>query len=122
MQKQARKITIQIFSDGENQQTEGLEEIIKGWSSEWNQQYSEYGAVNFETGPNLKEKHDQGIIPNKLKNIAFIRNPDLFFVVKDSQKVLGGIEITVHSPDGSNVEKRYPYLWAVMPPLVKTRF
>jgi len=25
---------------------------------------------------------------------------------------LGGVEITDHSPDGSNADKRYPYLWA----------
>jgi hypothetical protein len=105
------QITIQIFRDGENQPI-GLNEITEGWFSTWNQFYHEFGTITFEQGPNLKEEHEEGVVPDKLKNIAFIRNPDLSFVIKDTQVVLGGVEITVHSPDGSNAEKRYPFLWA----------
>jgi hypothetical protein len=51
------------------------------------------------------------VLPSRLKKIAVIRNPDVYFVEESTGVELGGIEFTAHSPDGSNAEKRYPFLW-----------
>jgi hypothetical protein len=40
-----------------------------------------------------------------------VRNPDVYFAEATRAVELGGVEITVHSPDGANVEKRYPFVW-----------
>lgn len=61
---------------------------------------------------NLKASGNRVGLPAGLLRIERIRNPDVFFVEATRGIELGGIEITSHSPDGSNIEKRYPFLWA----------
>ncbi|WP_025686062.1 hypothetical protein [Paenibacillus maysiensis] len=105
------KTIVQVFTDGENQPI-GLTEIIDSWLENWNANYLDIGEIEFEPGRNLKESSVANSIPALLKRISTIRNPDIFFVAKQTQDLLGGVEVTVHSPDGSNADKRYPLLWA----------
>ncbi len=105
------KITVQVLTDGADAPA-GLGPIVDSWKSAWKTNYPDIGSVDFEVGSNLKVHDLGGKIPQKLKRIARVRNPDISFVAQPSEFVLGGVETTTHSPDGSNVEKRYPFLWA----------
>src|SRR5262245_4106636 len=64
---------------------------------------SEGGSLKFEAGANLKRISKMDV-PPLLRQISGVRNPDLYFATNDHKTELGGIEITLHSPDGSNVE------------------
>lgn len=105
-------ITIDIFIDGE--ETPLLDDFKKTWLNDWIQKYSSLGNIAFNQPINVKEKAGFNSLPENLKSAFDIRNPDIFFVatIQGKKVVLGGVEITVHSPDGSNVEKRYPFIWA----------
>lgn len=106
-----REIKINIYQDGENEPI-GMDEIVTSWSSHWDMHYKQHGNLVFYSDLNIKKAGVIAEAPEKLQNIAIIRNPDISFVLEETGKLLGGIEITTHSPDGSNVEKRYPFLWA----------
>lgn len=107
----AHRVQVSVFTDGENK-PQGYEQIISGWKKAWVDKYPQVGELSFEPGPNLKEVPGDNAAPAGLWRVVAVRNPDLFFVDVDSQFIVGGSEITTHSPDGSNVEKRYPFLWA----------
>lgn len=104
-------LEISVYQDGGNQ-PEGLSEMIAAWQRVWMKEYGQHATLRFTGTVNVKELAAQSDLPVKLKKIAAIRNPDVYFVEKSLSIELGGVEITTHSPDGSNVEKRYPYLWA----------
>jgi hypothetical protein len=106
------QIQINVFVDGE--ETHFLDDIKKLWAARWSKKYSSLGTILFNDPVNIKEHVGIAALPPSLKQAFEIRNPDLFFVARIGPKTtpLGGIEITVHSPDGSNVEKRYPFIWA----------
>ncbi len=105
-------IQIDIFVDGE--ETHLLEDFKQLWLEKWAQNYSSLGNIVFNSSINVKEQAGFNSLPDYLKSAFEIRNPDIFFVanINDKKVALGGVEITVHSPDGSNVEKRYPFIWA----------
>lgn len=104
------QLNINIYQDGENE-SEGLGEIIKSWAEVWETEYCSHAQLQFSETKNVKLLSVHSNLPPKLSKIAVIRNPDIYFVETNSGIELGGVEITTHSPDGSNVEKRYPYLW-----------
>ncbi|WP_368231491.1 hypothetical protein [Aeromonas sp. s3] len=105
-------IEIDIFVDGE--ETYHLEDFRQFWVNIWGQKYLNLGPIRFNNPVNVKEKSGFDSLPQDLKVAFEIRNPDIFFVasIGNNKVALGSIEITVHSPDGSNVEKRYPCIWA----------
>lgn len=105
-------IQLDIFIDGE--ETPFLDDIKRLWINRWAKNYSSLGTLRFNTPVNVKEQSGIAALPSKLTQAFEIRNPDVFFSARLGGKAtpLGGIEITVHSPDGSNVEKRYPFIWA----------
>ncbi|GGO67262.1 hypothetical protein [Bowmanella pacifica] len=107
---QMDKITITIFVDGD--EPECLEVIVDEWLNIWRHDYSSFPELSFKGPINVKKQKEIEKLPFPLNEIAAIRNPDIFFYCENIGKVIGGIEITVHSPDGSNVEKRYPFIWA----------
>ena len=106
------KISISIFVDGD--ETHFLDTIKEIWSTHWDANYAELGELIFNEPINIKEQAGINALPKSLTSAFEIRNPDIFFAAKIGDKTLplGGIEITAHSPDGSNVEKRYPFIWA----------
>lgn len=106
------KITVQIFVDGD--ESDFLYTIKKTWQDRWTSHYSHLGTLVFDAPVNVKEFSGLGKLPANIQKAFLIRNPDIFFVasIGARQIVLGGIEITAHSPDGSNVEKRYPFIWS----------
>jgi hypothetical protein len=86
--------------------------IIEAIKSTWKICYSKYIGLDINEGfQNIKKKTVLETAPAKVKLIAGIRNPDLYFVEETRNVILGGIEATNHTPDGSNATKRYPYLW-----------
>lgn len=101
---------ISIFQDGDNDSVV-LPHVLDGWNYTWTKFYNEFFTLDFVEGGNLKNNTVFENLPDKSKNIVDIRNPDIYFIENTNGIELGGIEITVHSPDGSNVEKRYPYIW-----------
>ncbi|WP_419210339.1 hypothetical protein ABRP32_01090 [Providencia manganoxydans] len=105
-------IQIDIFTDGE--ESHFLDDIVLPWLERWKHDYSFLGEIKFNTPVNVKTRHGFFMLTPMLRQAFEIRNPDLFFVanINGNAVPLGGIEITAHSPDGSNVEKRYPFLWA----------
>jgi hypothetical protein len=105
-------IEIDVFVDGE--ETPLIEDFKQFWLDNWVRDYSTLGDIRFNSPINVKDQPGFDSLPENLKAVFEIRNPDVFFVANiDGKKVaLGGVEITVHSPDGSNVEKRYPFIWA----------
>ncbi|WP_225182236.1 hypothetical protein [Pectobacterium aroidearum] len=105
-------IQIDIFTDGE--ESHFLDEIVLHWLEQWKQDYSFLGDIIFNAPVNVKTQLGFFALTPMLRQAFEIRNPDLFFVANFGGNTipLGGIEITAHSPDGSNVEKRYPFLWA----------
>lgn len=104
------QFTISLYQDGENESPE-LTLILSSWSAVWRARYGAHGDLQFQPPLNLKDEKTRLTLPPRLKKIADVRNPDIYFVERSSGTELGGVEITDHSPDGSNVDKRYPYLW-----------
>lgn len=102
---------IQVHTDGENEPS-GREEVVNRWQTTWREFYSTHARLEFGEGINLKRTASHNNLSRALREIVYIRNPDIFFSESTLGIDLGGIEITTHSPDGSNVEKRYPYIWA----------
>ena len=105
-------ITVQVFVDGD--ESGFLHTIIEKWQERWASNYFNLGILAFAEPVNVKALAGLGQLPIKTQKAFLIRNPDIFFVatVNGREIVLGGVEITVHSPDGSNVEKRYPFIWS----------
>jgi len=104
------QLSIRPYTDGP--QPPGFRQIVGSWKATWQQYYSDAADLEFLSQTNLKLAENRSSLPTVLKYIERIRNPDLYFVETTTGTELGGIEITDHSPDGSNVEKRYPFLWA----------
>ena len=102
---------ILIYKDGADDPT-GLNEIVKAWKECWEKHYSAVESLEFSEPKNCKHQNNISDLPEEVTNIFEIRNPDIFFICETNLTPLGGVEITVHSPDGSNAEKRYPYIWA----------
>lgn len=107
-----KQVSIKVFVDGE--ETHFLDVIEKIWKQHWDHNYQSIGGLSFKQPVNVKEKTGFDTLPTEVKGAFQIRNPDVFFIAEIGGKEvpLGGIEITVHSPDGSNVEKRYPFIWS----------
>ena len=106
------EIKITIFVDGDTPIF--LNKMIDWWCAEWNSRFYDLGTLTFERILDVKRKEGFDSLPLHLKPAFLVRNPDIFFVatIGLQELVLGGIEITTHSPDGSNVEKRYPFIWS----------
>jgi hypothetical protein len=99
---------IEVYVDGANQSV-GKSEIEKSFQASWHLNYeSTYGSVVFKSPLDLKTSPSGH---PRLDAAADVRNPDLFYWSTVFGPLLG-VEITTHSPDGSNIEKRYPFLWA----------
>ncbi len=104
------QLSIQSYTDGP---TPGCyREILASWRATWDAHYTSYAELEFLSPINIKLVENRDGLPEALKYIERIRNPDLYFFEKSKKVELGGLEITDHSPDGSNIEKRYPFLWA----------
>lgn len=99
------------YLDGDNE-PEGYRAVVKAFEDVWTSNYGNAGTPRFVPPVNVKQGSERVTLPTELARIASIRNPDFFFAVPKWNIELGGVEITGHSPDGSNVEKRYPFLWA----------
>lgn len=104
-------IEVLSYLDGSNE-PEGFREVVAAFEKTWSSKYSAAGSLRFPAPVNVKQAEERSSLPPELSRIAGIRNPDFFFYVPQFKVELGGVEITGHSPDGSNVEKRYPFLWA----------
>lgn len=104
-------LVIKVYQDGDAQPWK-LGELINAWENVWQSDYQNFASIQFRTGLDLKQTDTISLLPESLLYIASIRNPDLYFVEETQGVELGGIEITTHSPDGSNMDKRYPYIWA----------
>lgn len=102
---------ILTWSDGDIVPTL-VRQIQSHMLASWQTWFPGEARLEFVGARNLKSSVDLKTASNELQAIAFIRNPDVFFELLEPRHDLGGIEITVHSPDGSNADKRYPYLWA----------
>jgi len=108
------EVEITVFQDGENASPE-REAIEAAIIKTWRKYYDKSASLRIRVGcVNLKEHPEAARSLPKLSKIYDVRNPDIYFVAKHGDKFteLGGVEITTHSPDGSNVDKRYPFLWA----------
>lgn len=103
-------LIVNIFVDGN--ETPLLGSILAGWQREWDENYGHVRQLVFEGPVNLKTAAGAASLPPVYREVAEVRNPDLFFFERTLSVSLGGVEITDHSPDGSNADKRYPYLWA----------
>lgn len=124
------QLNITTYHDGENAPAD-LESIKTAWLVEWKKHYEQVATLKFDRHVNVKNTSASSNFPPLLKKITAIRNPDVYFVEESFKIELGGVEITDHSPDGSNVEKRYPFLWAakkygvsgfIVSPYAKERF
>jgi len=104
------EIDISIFTDGSTPGV-GFAEIRGAFETEWRQSYSHLRQIAFSEPTNLKRSAASSL-PSSLSQIASVRNPDLYFYAEGLDVELGGVEVSNHSPDGSNIEKRYPFLWA----------
>ena len=102
---------ILTFLDGDSP-SPLVDDVLRALGEGWSRYYPELPALEFRAPVNLKRDHALELCSEPLRTISKVRNPDVFFSVEDPQCDLGGIEITVHSPDGSNADKRYPYLWS----------
>lgn len=102
---------ITTWHDGDNDcpSTRCLQRSIQ---FHWANEFPGAPPLVFSGVKNLKLAEDLASASKALKAIAYIRNPDVFFQLEEPYVEIGGVEITVHSPDGSNADKRYPYLWA----------
>ncbi|MDT7543613.1 MAG: hypothetical protein QOE33_3517 [Acidobacteriota bacterium] len=104
-------LKIVVYQDGDNE-TDELNIIRDAWGKTWAKVYNKYASISFDHNiVNVKAESPSIALPTKLKVIAAIRNPDIYFYESTNKIELGGVEITTHSPDGSNIEKRYPYIW-----------
>lgn len=103
-------LSVSIFSDGDDPPI--LRAVVDAWQQTWTNEYGSQANLNIAAAINLKVSRNRLALPPGLERIERIRNPDVFFVETTHGVELGGIEITSHSPDGSNIEKRYPFLWA----------
>lgn len=103
-------LTVDVYCDGG--EPPPLPDIIAAWTAAWSRHYEQSARLTVRDPINLKIAENRSLIPAGLTRIERIRNPDVFFVESSKCAELGGIEITDHSPDGSNIEKRYPFLWA----------
>ena len=90
----------------------GVREVADAWSAEWGRSYHSGGDLVFLDHRNLNDAQHRGLLPEIAQRIGKIRNPDALFVAEGLNLELGNLEVTVHSPDGSNIEKRYPLLYA----------
>ena len=106
----SKDLLIKTFLDGEDASL--LPAIRQGWAQTWQKFYGSVVGLRFETPVNLKTAGGLAALPAHYKPVAGVRNPDLFFYESTKSIDLGGVEVTTHSPDGSNADKRYPYLWA----------
>ncbi|WP_219612100.1 hypothetical protein, partial [Vibrio parahaemolyticus] len=98
-----RDIRITTFVDGD--EPVFLNSVFSWWIREWADLYSHLGNITFDRVLDVKKRDGFNVLPESLQSAFLIRNPDLFFIAEvDGESVsLGGIEITTHSPDGSNV-------------------
>lgn len=103
-------MNIQPYTDGD--EPFGFPEILASWKATWGRCYRSAAPIEFAAPLNVKQAGNRTALPPSLAYFERVRNPDLYFVESNSGLELGGIEITDHSPDGSNIEKRYPFLWA----------
>ena len=101
-------LNVVCFCDGD--EPEVLKNISREMSMHWEKNYKT--EIIFKESINIKQLKNKKLLPEKLKKIEEIRNPDIYFFEENNKIELGGIEITTHSPDGSNIEKRYPFLYA----------
>jgi hypothetical protein len=108
---QGDEIQVLTFTDGPLPGPQWLE-IKRGWEKCWDDNYGSLGDLEFLESRNLKEKEVFAALPARSREAVGVRNPDLLFVASPGEIELGGLDLTVHSPDGSNIEKRYPFLWA----------
>lgn len=103
-------LQVQTYSDGPAPL--GLRDIQMSWEATWRKHYHCNVPLQFRPPINIKNAANRTTLPDGLRYIEKVRNPDLYFFERTKCIELGGVEITDHSPDGSNIEKRYPYLWA----------
>jgi hypothetical protein len=109
-------LEVATYTDGGNV-PDAWREIAHAWNETWTGQYQALGELTFSHFIDLKDPMGAATLPLRSRAAAAIRNPDLLFLVGGCANLpapveLGGIEITTHAPDGSNIEKRYPFLWA----------
>lgn len=104
----ASGVDIQPYVDGGNQAA-GKSVLEAAFARKWSADYAgRYGPLRFLDDIDLKRNLSGH---RTLDDAAAVRNPDLFYWANGYGDV-GGVEITTHSPDGSNIEKRYPFVWA----------
>ncbi|HEX2072063.1 MAG TPA: hypothetical protein VHF90_10500 [Thermoleophilaceae bacterium] len=104
-------LTVEVYADG-SEPHDAWGVIRDAWATEWSSTYPSIGAVAFEEARDLKAADVRAALPPRLSFISDIRNPDLFFTIREHRLELAGLEFSTHSPDGSNIEKRYPLLWS----------
>lgn len=114
--KGSQMLEVVTYTDGGNV-PDAWHEIAHAWSETWRSQYQALGGLTFNEFVDVKDPVGAASLPLRSLAATAIRNPDLLFVVGGCSTLpipveLGGIEITTHAPDGSNIEKRYPFLWA----------
>lgn len=100
------KVDIDVYVDGATA-PHGFKELQESWQSAWADLIPSV-PLGFKAPRDLKRV---GGLPQAVATLAEVRNPDVFFTLGDLD-LIGGVEVTTHSPDGSNIEKRYPFLWA----------
>lgn len=103
-------LEIDSYIDGESI-PHGYEPICAAWKVVWAAHYEGRATLRFRRPKNIKMEAERVDLPKHLAAIERVRNPDMYFVEATQLIELGGVEVTDHSPDGSNIEKRYPYLW-----------
>ncbi len=105
-------LQVQVYTDGSNTPHQ-WDPIRRSWVEVWASLYQRtLGRLAFVAPANLKDPMVLQALPRRSRRAVDVRNPDLLFVCPSLNLELGGIEITAHSPDGSNIEKRYPFAWA----------
>src|SRR5262249_1656187 len=105
-----QRLSIRPYFDGP--EPFGFTAIIQSWTAAWTEHYEADAHLDILAPVNLKLAQNRVELPKGLRILERLRNPDLFFAETTRGIELGRIEITDHSPDGSNIEKRYPFLWA----------
>src|SRR4051812_29479905 len=104
-------LTVEVYADGAEPH-EAWNSIRDAWAAEWARSHAVLGNLHFAGNRDLKATEVRAVLPPRLSFISDIRNPDLFFTVREHRLELGGLEFSTHSPDGSNIDKRYPLLWS----------
>src|SRR2546423_1379650 len=103
--------TIEVYTDGENV-PDAWRAIQAAWRRTWQHTYEgDLGGITFAEPRSLNDPAVIHRLPAASRESVDVRNPDLLFVAQPHAIQLGGIELTAHSPDGSNIEKRYPFAW-----------